>query len=90
VDVEQLQAELLDLGQNPVQRGLIGQRPGEQGLTSPRFRVQTRKGAEQRVAEEPTDAELVVHRLCRLFHGAKHHRRAGDGASHRSCEALPV
>ena len=43
MDVEQLQAELLDLGQDPVQRCLVGQRPGEHGLTSLDLRVQTRE-----------------------------------------------
>ena len=70
MDVEQLQTELLDSGQDPVQRRLIGQRPGEHGLTSLHLRVQTLECAEQRVAQEPADAELVVHRPCRLFHGA--------------------
>jgi hypothetical protein len=69
VDVEQLQAELLDLGQHPVHRCLVGQRPGEHGLTSLELRVQTRECAEQRVAQMPADAELVVHRPCRRFHG---------------------
>ena len=68
--VEQLQAELLDLGQDPVQRCLVGQRPGEHRLTSLHLCVQTRECAEQRVAQEAADAELVVRGSCRLCHGA--------------------
>jgi hypothetical protein len=48
VDVEQLQAELLNLGQHPVHRCLVGQRPGEHGLTSLELRVQTRNAPSKR------------------------------------------
>ena len=39
-------------------------------LDHPELNPDTVAAAEQRVAPEPADAELVVHGSCRLFHGA--------------------
>jgi hypothetical protein len=52
-DFQQLEAERLDLGQHPVQGGLVGQRSGEYGLGPARLGPQVRERAEQRAAQQP-------------------------------------
>ena len=59
-DFEQLEAERFYLGQHTEKRCLIGQRPGEHGLGCLRLRAQARERAQQRPAQLPADADLVV------------------------------
>src|SRR5262249_24985166 len=63
-DLEQLEAERSDLGEQTEERRLIGQLPGEHGLGSLRLRAQVRERAELGLAQQPADADLVIHGFC--------------------------
>ena len=60
-DFEQFEAERSDLGEHTEERRLIGQLPGEHGLRSLRLRTQVRELAELGLAQQPADADLVIH-----------------------------
>jgi hypothetical protein len=50
-----------------VQRRLVGQFPGEQGLAAMRPCVEAGKGAEESLAQLSADADLVVVLVCFLI-----------------------
>jgi hypothetical protein len=59
-------------------------------LDDPKLNPDTVAAAEQRVAREPADSELVVRGSGGHVSWGKRPGRAGERASHRSCEEQPV
>ena len=70
-ELEQLQAERLDLGQHAMQRRLVGQIPGKYGLGSVCPRLQARERTEEGLTQMPSDADLVTGRSRRFIHGVR-------------------
>jgi hypothetical protein len=69
-ELEQVQAHGFKLRQQTVQRHLVTQRPGEQGVSPLRLRAQSWERAEHRFAQQSADAELAPHRFRCLVHGS--------------------
>ena len=68
-DFEQLEAQLLKLGEQTVERCLVRQMPGEHGRARFCVHVQAGKGTNQHLAQESADTDLVARGLRRVFHG---------------------
>ena len=62
VDLEQLQAECLELVDDAVQGGLVGEAAGEQRVVSAAGRGQGRECLHDRRAERAADADLIASR----------------------------
>jgi hypothetical protein len=59
-DLQQLQAECLELVDDAVEGGLIGERPDEQGVVAASASGQGRERLHDRLADRPADADLVA------------------------------
>jgi len=58
-DFEQLEPERLDLREHAVERGPIGQRPGQHGVPATRLSLQGRERGAYRLAQAPADTDPV-------------------------------
>src|SRR5262249_41295067 len=81
LDIEKLQAERLELVDDAVQRGLVGDRAGEQGVRSASACGQGRERLQDRRADRAADADLISSRLAATGRTlvSCHSRRIGVG-----------
>src|SRR5215470_18305254 len=70
-DFEQLEPERLDLREHAVQRGAVGQRPGQHGVAAAGLSLQGRERGAYRLAQAAADTDAVP--VC---------RPVGAGAGH--------
>src|SRR6516165_6046365 len=58
-DLEQLEPERLDLREHAIQRGAVGQRPGQHGVAAARLGLQGRERGAYRLAQPAADTDAV-------------------------------
>ena len=58
-DFEQLEPERLDLREHAIQRGAVGQRPGQHGVAAARLGLQGRERGAYRLAQPAADTDAV-------------------------------
>ena len=86
-DLDQLEAERLDPAENAMQRGLVGHFAGQYRLVIVDPCMHLGKGAEQPVAQEASNADLVLGCGAVVVHGSKSRVAPDEAASTGSCEA---
>ena len=78
VDADEVDPEVPQLVEEPVELGLVGEVPGERGLAGPRVYFEVIEHAGEVFAEPPADDDLVARVVAGLvFHDLDH--RAGPG-----------
>ena len=78
-DVDQFEAERLDLGEYAVKRSLVGEHTRQHGVVAPRPGLEVRERAADRLAQATADTGLVTLRL-RIAAGGGHMLTAQDAA----------
>lgn len=85
-DLEQLEAERFDPAENAMQRGLVRQFAGQHRLVIADACVHLGEGAEQPVAQEASNADLVLGCRAAVVHGGQGRVAPDEAASTGSCE----
>jgi len=80
-DLDQLEAERFDPAEDAVQRGLVGQCASQDRLVLAVPSTHLRKGAEQPIAQEASNADLVLGCRVVVVHGSKSRVTPDEAAS---------
>jgi hypothetical protein len=83
-DLDQLEAQGLDLAEHTVQRGLIRKRTGQYGVAAVGTRAQRRKRREDALAQQTPDSNCVSDWLVHVWSNL--HARAGVAKRRRLVE----
>ena len=87
VDADEVDPEVSQSVEEPVELGLVGEVPGQRGLARPRVEFKVPERAGEVFAESPADHDPVAHVVAGLpFHGRYRHTRRGE----RSPPRMPV
>src|SRR5262245_43153192 len=84
VDADQLDAEIAQAAEEPVQLRLVGERSGEEAPAGVRFELEVRERTNAVLVEMAADDDPVATRLCCALHGPQARRGLGDSSPPRA------
>src|SRR5215475_13385443 len=78
VDADELDAEIAQAAEEPVQLRLVGERSGQEALAGLRFELELRERANEVLVDTSADDDPVAARLCCALHGPQACGSLGD------------